>query len=509
MASDIYIQYTPVRSKIITPLPVEAETALYESLRYHPENYFYATRYQSNQWDGYTECYSKVTHSFRSGLIQRVVRLLQDLGYIVTVSNQPSLLSIKSVDTIPYLRTWQRDAIRKVLEYGRCGIWAPPRSGKTVFACGLVDVLQLYPVVYFCERLEIAQQVPEKFLLFTPNISVGVVGNGEVTIGEVTVMTVQSAMAAYGNHHKRSKDEEEEKEPRDKKAVRDLIESARVVIYDEYHHVAHASGQFIMGKIRQASCIVGLSATPWRDDNANLLLERAVGPVGYQVTYSHLIDCGLLVRPHIYMYKLPKASGDGGKAYQTLYKEYIVENAFRNLVIARVTVEFQRLRWPNIVLVDFIKHGNILHDIIPNSLIVTGQDRMSWRKQVMELVNDGCTDTIITTLWGEGVDVPPLRAVVLAGGGESSIETFQHLRSITPYDGKDCGVVVDFFDDARYLRRHSKARKRFYLSEKEFRVFDVNVTGLSQDDIQGGIDGTDSSNENVIGEVLAIGEDVG
>lgn len=474
------IKYHPVKSKIITPLAPDLERVIFEALRYQPEGFFYSGKYQNHQWDGYKECYSLATQKFRSGLIHRVLNLLTGLGYTPVVEGFPALQLRKHPSEISYLRGWQRDAILQVQRLVRCGVQAPPRSGKTIFTCGLVDCLREFPVVYLCERLEIALQTVEKFRTFVPDVTVGFIGNGELTVGDVTIITVQSAMAAYDKKYV-PEDEDVEPPPPHKERVKEVVQNARVVVYDEYHHAAHDSGQFITEKIFNAVCVVGLSATPWRDDKADLLLERVVGPIGYQVTYSYLIENKLLLPAWIYLYSLPKMQ-PSADVYQTIYKECIVENEYRNQVIARVAREFHKLGWPHVILVDFIRHGEILHKIIPNSILVTGRDTKKVRTEVKARVERGDTSPIITTLWGEGVDIPALRAVTVACGGASSIEVFQRLRSITPQGNKEYGVVVDFEDRVKYLQAHSTRRRTFYQTEPMFRIFryDLRKVPLQQ-----------------------------
>jgi len=136
--------------------------------------------------------------------------------------------------------------------------------------------------------------------------------------------------------------------------------------------------------------------------------------------------------------------------------------------------------------VDYIRHGEILKKLMPGAVLVTGRDTKKVRKIVMDTLNGGCINPVITTLYGEGVDIMPLNAVTIAGGGMSSIETFQRLRSITPGPGKDRGVVVDFMDNVHFLRAHSNARKKFYGTEPEFRLFDVDVRKMTIDQVRNG-----------------------
>jgi superfamily II DNA or RNA helicase len=81
---------------------------------------------------------------------------------------------------------------------------------------------------------------------------------------------------------------------------------------------------------------------------------------------------------------------------------------------------------------------------------------------------------IASTIFDEGIDVRPLDALILAGAGKSSTRALQRIgRVIRSYQNKQDAIVIDFFDDVKYLRAHSKRREKLYKSESEFKVIKV------------------------------------
>jgi len=75
---------------------------------------------------------------------------------------------------------------------------------------------------------------------------------------------------------------------------------------------------------------------------------------------------------------------------------------------------------------------------------------------------------IATEILGEGVDVPSLGMVILAGGGKSHIRLLQRVgRGMRPKEDEINRVdIVDFIDHgSRYLEQHSKERMRIYDQE--------------------------------------------
>ena len=87
-------------------------------------------------------------------------------------------------------------------------------------------------------------------------------------------------------------------------------------------------------------------------------------------------------------------------------------------------------------------------------------------------MKDGELDCIIaSTIFDEGVDIPILDTLILAGGGKSKVRAMQRIgRVIRKYPKKKKAFVIDFLDNATYLKNHSAARKRMYETE---RLFDV------------------------------------
>jgi len=88
-----------------------------------------------------------------------------------------------------------------------------------------------------------------------------------------------------------------------------------------------------------------------------------------------------------------------------------------------------------------------------------------------------CEITISTSIFDEGINVKSLDTLVLAGSGKSSTRALQRIgRILRPYldtEGnnlKKDAIVIDFYDDCKYLRSHSNKRKKIYKTEDEFEI---------------------------------------
>ncbi len=63
-------------------------------------------------------------------------------------------------------------------------------------------------------------------------------------------------------------------------------------------------------------------------------------------------------------------------------------------------------------------------------------------------------------------------ALILAGGGKSRLRALQRIgRVIRSFPGKTMSAVVDFYDQAKFLKNHSEVRYATYCSEPGFKVY--------------------------------------
>ena len=335
----------------------------------------------------------------------------------------------------------------------------------------MVEQLGIFPVLSICQNIDIAQQTKEKFTKFLPNVKVGIIGDGECDIQDVTISTIQSLTAAYNIQEKIPKKIQERTPSQQKKlAIQQLVETAKFVWVDECHHATSNTHKYILqNKCYMAEYILGCSGTPFREDNTNLLMEALLGPIVYEINYSRLIDDGFLVRPTIHLIEIPKTlSISENEPFASLYKQTITENNFRNNIIANIAMNLQGRKKSCMILVNKIKHGEDLAQMIPGARF--SQARTKDRASLWHQLRVKQLKVLITTLGDEGVDIPSLDATIIAAGGESAIKVFQRLRCLTPYKNKNHAIVVDFLDPYKYLRHHSKKREGLYRSEPGFRV---------------------------------------
>ncbi len=462
------------------------EQILDDELKFHPEGYYFSPQFQSNIWDGYTHLYHVKTHRFRAGILSRVVDIIQACGIKVNLKKFPEPREFKQCSNTYTLRPYQLLCAKDICKKRFGILQAPPRSGKTNIIVAITDSERQFPTVIFCRSLDLAYQTVERFHTFLPSVSVGLVGDGKVDIQDITVITIQSSFEAFNQKLKDFDIKENDKalqREEEKTAVRKLVTNAKVVFYDETHHAGARTSRYILDRCKAAQMRIGVSATPFEGDASDWLVEESIGPVIHKISYSELIREGYILKPHIYMYKLPPMDLKG-VAYRSVYKKAVTTNDYLTGLIKKIVDVLTSEGNSVVVQTEFIEHTKLLA-AATGGVMLTGQERdMSIRTNVLQQLRDKKILCVVSTLFEEGLDVASLDYTINAAGGLSNIGTLQRMRSLTASEGKETCGIIDFYHQCEYLERHSKVRRDIYTSEEEF-VFEMrDVSKLKLEEIQ-------------------------
>jgi superfamily II DNA or RNA helicase len=209
-------------------------------------------------------------------------------------------------------------------------------------------------------------------------------------------------------------------------------------------------------------------------------IQGALGGILVDKSSSSLIKDGYLVKPTIMMFHLdtePKCSG-----WHDCYTKDIIENDQKNSLIKGFAEEARANGLPTVILVERIKHGEILEELIDDAVFVPGKERgeddptnkeKDHRKRMLNELADNNIILIATQWIYTGVDCPPMQCLILAGSASSSITTYQQLGRVlrlSPDTEKHYAIVIDFYHKQKYLKKHSNKRKKTYAKEEEYDV---------------------------------------
>ena len=287
---------------------------------------------------------------------------------------------------------------------------------------------------------------------------------------------------------------------------------ANNILVSNCHHIGSDTFVNISKWAKDAYYRIGVSATPWREDGADLLLEASLNKKNDEnnISASKLIELGYLVPCTIYFIPITKVFK--GKNYSKLYKEAIVNNMERNNIAIKIALKMRETRDATIlILIQQVEHGEKILNMlskhikiekkgimiidpvskmeklvrISNVEFLSGKDNPLKREAVKQGVKDGFVKILIgSTIADEGLDVPNLDTLILLGGGKSSTRVFQRIgRVLRLYTNSKTGeekkkaIVFDFQDYTPMLRRHSRKREKLYRTEElwEIKKFNMNL----------------------------------
>lgn len=390
------------------------------------------------------------------GAIPRICFLLNKWGVKYTVTD-----TVKEdgaplpVDEIPFWGTLfehQQEVTAKILQHRRGILRAPARSGKTyVIAALLAACPHLRPAVVVAPGVELLEQTVKKVRELTGE-QVGQLGGGKKTAQAAIFISTPESLVRNGA----------------------LCQATKLSIWDECHAGASPIYCRIRYNLRSAVRVYGVSATPWRHDDKDMILEENIGPMLATISWSQLINTinpltgrPFLVPPILVFQRMPRLKFRPDISWQDAYQTGIVDNVVRNQCIVDYCEYMASLGMSSVATVARIDHGQKLGDQM-GVPFTHGKMGLIPRRETLERLRAGRESTVVSTLYREAVDIPSLAGMYNAMGGKSSIDFYQKMRNLTDYPGKHCAPVGDCLDSALYLTRWSQRRYDFAALEPAF-----------------------------------------
>jgi len=432
-------------------------------------------------WDGKVRLLQK-SGKFPIGLLAMVCNFLDEKGLKHEIIDlRPNIEYGKSVSQVNNdfePRSYQTRAVKTACNKGSGIIKVATGGGKSFIISSIVAKYNIPTIVYVI-GIELLHQM-KKTIESAYGIECGIVGGGECDVSkQVTIMTIWSAASAFNKKVKitdndTTLDSKKHINALNKAMVRKKVQEAQLFIFDECQYAASETLQFLHRASVSAKHRFLFSGTPWRDTGDDILIEAVSGPKIVDINATYLIKNDYLVKPKIYFLDVPVMRGVG-KNYHDVYKNYIVENDDRNDLIIKSARKLVKEGKKVLILVVRVSHGDVLMEKLSDEFRVKFLDGAKSSKMRMDSIQemkDGELDILIASkIFDQGVDIPELDALILAGSGKSSGRALQRIgRVIRKSKGKEVAIVVEFFDNCKYLRDHSEARIKVYKSEPGFDI---------------------------------------
>jgi superfamily II DNA or RNA helicase len=350
------------------------------------------------------------------------------------------------------LRPYQETAVTSITSVGRGIVVAPAGSGKTIIAAAALDKVlraRIRPerarICWIANTIEQCQQAQDAMSLFS-------------SIDELAEVSV----CCY--------------------AAQPDLSGFDCVIADECHHVASECNARVFARCKRV--IWGFTATPIRADGLDI--TQVIGEVVCEIEREQLVEDGNLAKCLVEWLTVPasadisvkieneynaiiepklkaaRAKTNNGDLPQWIVEEMsrtmfrfaqkfgIYENTTRDSLIIEKARELISQGQSVIILVGRIEHGETLMAQIDGSeLAYSGMGKKNRRAALGAFKAGGLRCLIATQILEEGADLPIASALINAAGGKSTRKSVQTTgRVLRPFEGKECGLVIDFMDNS-------------------------------------------------------------
>ena len=403
---------------------------------------------EATNWDGVTHFYNKSRHTLPIGFLPEVLKTLSDwCEYSGEIFSYDILKTryaenhAKMPDKLNdiELRPYQVEAVDKIIKNKIGCLHISVGGGKTEIACEIIRRVKR-KTLWLTHKIELLNQSKariEKRL----GISVGVwSGNTCDLEHDVVIATVQT----ISNRINKSKP-----------FISLLSICFDVVIVDECHHAISKTWNRVL-KVCGAEYRIGLSGS-LNENPKNMYIWSQLGYIIHEINSEELIEQEYLAMPEIRMITIHNYDVLG--TWPEVREEFIIHNEIRNNEIRVICIEDTGFV---VIIVNLIEHGELLQKIIPDSEFINGELDKPTREKIMHDAREGKLKVLIGTVINEGIDLPNIDTIILAGGGKSDIQTIQSAGRVLRKNGLKTKTIIDFYDTGKYLREHSNERKKVY-----------------------------------------------
>ncbi|MNN23991.1 ATP-dependent RNA helicase RhlE [compost metagenome] len=253
--------------------------------------------------------------------------------------------------------------------------------------------------------------------------------------------------------------------------VLELLESAYCFIGDEAHHSSSATWYDTLMLCKNAVYRIGLTGTVDKEDVTNYMrLMGCTGDILTKISNEFLIEQGFSAKPTIHLATIKQPSLPGNLTWQQAYKAGVVENEFRNELIAEQVLDRYSKGDGCLVIVNHLAHGELLEKLFEDRGIEYEFTHGSFdgRERVLADMKTGKLKVLIaTSILDEGIDISGINSLWLASGGKSYRQVLQRIGRGLRKKADGSGLTVyDFLDYTQvHLTKHTAKRYQYYKDE--------------------------------------------
>jgi superfamily II DNA or RNA helicase len=342
----------------------------------------------------------------------------------------------------PYdLREYQEEGVTLALSNWRGLLNLSTGLGKTLIATHLIKRYKKKSLVV-CPSESVAKQFYEQLVDCFGSNRVGFFGGGKKKIKDITVGIAASI-------HKNTKEFKDA----------DL----GLIIVDEVHHLAANTFYNITSELASVGKIIGLTATDYRSDGKDILINSGCGEVLLRRDVKWGVENGWLAEPYFIVREIRTGGKDIKDDKLRSYKEHILNSTITKNIIKSDAERMMAAGKQVLVLVDEVSHGRELSEQL-GIPFATGEDKRS--QEYVDQLNAGKVKGLVGTdgKISEGTDTKNVDVLILANFMASKGPVMQAVgRGLRKQGSKTKCLVLDYkIMDSTMLSRHCDSRISYY-----------------------------------------------
>ncbi len=462
-------------------------------------NYFFNPKYKLGAWDGRIYFFTNTGKTFVY-LLDEIIPLLIHAGYDLKVDDlrknrevTPKLIDenyfadrgvTHALSKEPWIfRDYQVDMVNSLINAGGGVGIAGTGAGKTSMTAALAlsyeDAADYRSIIIVPDK-NLTDQTFVNYKNF--GMDVGQYGAG---IKDGDHQHVVSTWQTLQNH-------------------KTFIEQFQMVIVDEAHGLTGKVLQELLNKYgKNIAYRFGVTGTLPKNECDRMSINVSVGPVRIEIPAyklqeeGHLADLQINIMQTMldfsqdYQEYLDNFEDDGHPQTEKQFiddyfmdytgeKSYLQKHEDRTQWIADYIITQHKLGMGNVLcLVNGIKFGKKLAELIPGAIFLHGNDKLEVRKEAYALFNERDDVTVVATvnIASTGLDIPRIFQLIGVDMGKSFVRVIQSIgRSLRKAADKDKATFTDICSNLKYSRRHLTERKKYYKEAKyKHKVYKVEI----------------------------------
>lgn len=454
-------------------LDLTTRKACANAVKYFLPHARYSPAFKLGRWDG-TQSFCTLGGRTYLNLLDKILPILEEHGYEFEIEDQRRQyqFNLTEIDDhflshIPWpqghrmagepivLRDYQVQAINECLNNVQGISVAPTSGGKTIISASLAKIAEQYGrTILIVPNKNLVQQTEEDYRNI--GLDVGVLYGDRKEYNKTHTICTWQSLNVLDKKNKDHLDDDQ---------LEVFLDNLVAIICDEVHMVKNCGVLHTLLTTTFANVPIrwGLTGTIPEEEYNQVSLYSAIGPIIGKLTAKELQDAGHLAQCHVNILQTQETVQYND--YQTELKYLVTDKARLTWLAERI--EQISKTGNTLVLIDRIETGELLNELLPNAIFISGKMKANKRKEHYKEINFEDNATMIATYGttSTGISINRIFNLVLVEPGKSFVRVIQSIgRGLRKADDKDSVEIFDVASKCKFSNRHLLKRKKFYES---------------------------------------------